>query len=198
MNTSKYYLVVVLTVCGLTLGNSNSFASNGAIIFKTGNYTLSDDFQTLDATLTVIDLTIDEDSSGVFGIEAEWHTNNNFALGGELLRFKNDWVSDAPSTGDIDATLLMFSAKKYFDLTRWLHPYIGLGVGIAVADFEGPGGNAAAVDLAIQAKAGIEFFGEPVGLYTEVKSLSSKPEDSDGDEIDISGTGVFAGISIKF
>ncbi len=45
---------------------------------------------------------------------------------------------------------------------------------------------------------GVTVRAKKIGLYTEVKSFSSEPEDDFGDDIDVSGTGFFSGISFHF
>ncbi len=46
--------------------------------------------------------------------------------------------------------------------------------------------------------AGVTVRAKKIGLYTEVKSFSSQPEDDFGDDIDVSGTGFFGGIGFHF
>lgn len=172
-----------------------SYADNTALILKTGSFSLADDTQ----SSAGLPLTFDENASGIFGAELEWRMASGAAFGVELLRYNNDWRSGIGTSGDLDTTAFMFNGKKYFVNDRDpIRPYIGAGIGFASVDFHGPGGSASGDDLALQAMAGIDFRFNQVGLYTEVKYLSSRPEDDFGDDIDVSGIGVFGGVSVNF
>ncbi len=178
-----------------TMFLSPTAQADSALIIKTGSYTLSDEAQNLGGGAATV--TFDEDASGVFGVEYEWGLGNT-TIGGELLTYSNDWDSDVPSSGDNDTLAIMFNVKRYFEIHKSIQFYIGGGIGIAFVDFDGPGGSAEGDDLALQVMAGVTVRAKKVGLYTEVKSFSSEPEDDFGDEIDVSGTGLFGGISFHF
>lgn len=167
--------------------------ADSALIIKTGSYTLSDETQGLGGDT----LTFDEDASGVFAIEYEWGIDK-VALGVELLSYRNDWDSSIATSGDNDTLATMLNVKRYFEIGKSIQFYIGGGIGIASVDFDGPGGSASGDDFALQVMAGVTVRAEKIGLYTEVKSFSSEPEDDFGDDIDVSGTGLFGGISFHF
>ncbi|BAU49472.1 hypothetical protein SVA_2924 [Sulfurifustis variabilis] len=172
----------------------STFADGGVIIIKTGTFTLSEESQSISG----ISLAFDDSASGVFGIELEWRMAGGTGLGVELVRYVNDW-DPVFGKGDNDTTALLFNAKKYFAVSPTVQPYVGAGIGFAGVDFEGPGGSASASDLALQAVAGIDFrLGEKFGVYTEAKYLTSEPEDDEGDNVDVTGTGFFLGLTIGF
>lgn len=177
-----------------SLSAGPAMADSVALIVKAGSFKLSDETQAISG----ISLTFDDKASGVFGGELEWRRNDNIAFGAELLLYSNDWRSGLGTVGDNDTLALLVNAKKYFAATKHVLPFIGAGIGFTSADFSGPGGSVSASDLALQAMAGIEFRGEKVGFYTEAKYLTSKPEDDVGANIDVSGVGIFAGVSITF
>ncbi len=164
------------------------------LIVKTGNYTLSDDSQTIET----IPLRLDDESDSVFGIEGQWFWRPETAFGLEYMQFSNDWSSGVGTSGDIDVSAFLFNLKKYFNTRGKVQPYIGAGIGVASLDFEGPGGSASGDDIAFQVVAGIHVRGKKAGFYTELKALRSQPEDEFGEDIDVGGTGVFAGVSFHF
>lgn len=164
------------------------------LILKTGSYTLSDDSQRIEN----ISLTLDDSASSVFGVEGQWYARPDVAIGGEYFQFSSDWTSGIGTSGDIDASALMFNIKKYFNTEKAVQPYIGAGLGFAGIDFTGPGGSTTGSDIAFQAMAGVAVKGKKVGFYSELKWFSSEPEDDVGEEVDIGGTGLFAGVSLHF
>jgi len=197
VNSNKLLKRLAAAPLALALGLSFSTTANAdpvALIIKTGSYTLSDESQ----RISNITLTFEDKADGLFGLELEWRQPTGTAFGLELLRFTNDWRSNVGTRGDNDTLALLFNVKKYFNASKVVRPYIGAGIGVASVDFTGPGGSASGEDLALQAMGGIEFRGQKVGFYTEVKYLSSKPEDDVGANINVSGTGLFAGLSIFF
>jgi opacity protein-like surface antigen len=186
-----------LTAPGLVAGMllSSAVAAETAVIIKTGQFTLSKDSQ----VILNEPLQFDDSSTGVFGAELEWRMKDGISLGGEVTLYQNDWVSTLSplNSGAVDTVIVMFNAKKYFAVSEIVHPYVGAGVGVAVTDFSGAiTGNSSG--LAIQAVGGIEFRWDKFGLYTELKALSADTEDDLNEEVDVSGTGVFVGLSIFF
>ena len=180
---------------GVLLSSTAAAEGTTALILKTGQFTLSEDSQ-----VVLFDrLEFDDKSSGVFGAELEWRMPDGLSLGGELTFYRNDWASAffLFDSGQVDTTILMFNVKKYFTASKVIHPYIGAGAGVAVTDFSGTiTGNSSG--LALQAIGGIEFRWDKVGLYTEFKALSADTEDDLDHQVDVSGTGIFAGLSIYF
>jgi opacity protein-like surface antigen len=173
---------------------SHPVQADSALIVKAGSFELSEDTQGISGGISLM---FDKDASSVFAIEYEWGIDE-VVLGGELLGYSNDWDSSAATSGDNDTLAIMFNVKRYFEIHKSIQFYIGGGIGIASVDLDGPSGSATGDDLALQVMAGVTVRAKKVGLYTEVKSLSSEPEDDFGDDIDVSGTGFFGGISFHF
>jgi opacity protein-like surface antigen len=165
-----------------------------ALILKTGRFNMSDQAQVLDGFQTQFD----SRASGVLGAELEWRGHNGFAFGGELFRFSNRLIAVGTALeGKMEAMLFMANAKKYFEISDLLYPYVGAGAGIAVTSFSGdvtgsPSGPA------YQAMAGIELRMKNFGLYTELKYLFATTEDSAGEKIKIGGKGKNVGIGVSF
>lgn len=186
--------LLVVAVCVMACGSPTANA-DGSIVIKSGSFTLSNDTQNISNSIS---LTFDEDASGVFDVEGEWRLGDHVAIGGELLSYSNDWVSNVGTSGDNDTLVLMFNGKRYFGPTKLVQPYIGAGIGIASVDFDGLGGSSSGEDLALQVMGGISVRRGKLGFYSELRWLSSEPEDGAGQDIDVSGTGLFAGLSFQF
>lgn len=189
--------VVSLFLAVFTLAVSGPAGAESTIIVKGGSQTLNDATQSIAGPPSAI-LNFDEQSKQAFGLEYEWQFGSGFSVGGEILHFTHDWTSGPFSSGDLRSLTFTVNGKKYFKVTDWLRPYVGVGIGFASGDFKGPGGTAGLFGLAAQAMGGVEFRFKQVGLYTEVKALTAQPEDSNSEKIDISGTGLYAGLSVHF
>ncbi|MFQ6023440.1 MAG: outer membrane beta-barrel protein [Acidiferrobacterales bacterium] len=192
----KAFLLSLLVVAMCTLpGISSTASADGTIVIKTGSFAFSDDTQNLSGG---VNLTFDEDASGVFGVEGEWHVSDKVAIGGEFLSYSNDWDSNVGTSGDVDTIALMFNARRYFGIGKLLRFHIGSGIGLASTDFEGPGGSVSDDSIALQAMGGLSVQRGQLGFFSELKLFVSEPEDDLGDEIEVSGTGLFAGITFAF
>ena len=194
VNMASKKLIGALLVGALCAYTLPATAGSVTLILKAGDFRLSEEAQSIED----ISLFLDEETSGVFSAELEWRNNDNVSFGGELLMYGADWSSDFGTGGDLDTLALLFNVKRYFAVSKYVFPFVGAGIGVASLDFDGPGGSASASDLALQAIVGIEFRAEKVGVYIEGKYFTSAPEDDFGDEIDVTGTGVFTGLSFTF
>lgn len=118
---------------------------------------------------------------------------NNFRLEGELSRRQNDFE---PSSQEISETAAMVNA--YYDFNRGgrFEPYVGLGVGMANYDIEGPGSEQA---LAYQALAGVAIgLTERLDLDVGYRYFTIPEADFSGGGIDLIHHGVFAGLRWQF
>jgi opacity protein-like surface antigen len=165
-----------------------------ALILKTGRFNMSDRTREVGG----LQSEFDSKAGGVLGVELEWRDRSGFAFGGELYRFTNKIVALGTALeGEMDAVALLANAKKYFELAGFFYPYVGAGVGIAATSFSGDLTGSAS-GPAYQAMAGIEFRSKNIGLYTELKYLSSTTEDSAGTKIKIGGNGKNLGLGVSF
>ncbi|HSD96997.1 MAG TPA: hypothetical protein VLB06_07635, partial [Sulfuricaulis sp.] len=165
-----------------------------ALILKTGRFDMSDRSQVIGG----LQSEFDSKASGVLGVELEWRDRSGFALGGELYRFTNKiTVVGTSLEGEMEAVAFLVNAKKYFEITDLLYPYVGAGLGAATSSFSGDLTGSAS-GPAYQAMAGIEFRSRNIGLYTELKYLSSSTEDSAGAKIKIGGNGKNLGLGVSF
>jgi opacity protein-like surface antigen len=165
-----------------------------ALILKTGRFNMSDRSQVVGG----LQSQFDSKATGVLGAELEWRDRSGFAFGGELYRFTNKIVAVGTSLeGEMEAVAFLANAKKYFEITGLLYPYVGAGLGVATNNFSG-NVTGSASGPAYQAMAGIEFRMKNVGVYTELKYLFSSTEDSAGAKTKIGGNGKNLGIGVSF
>jgi len=181
---------ILMWGCGLLLLGFGLVAhADNALIIKTGKFKLSHDTQTLDG----LPRSIDDDAKNVLGLAWEERAGDGLAQGFEFARYTNHWTD-----GEITSRLFMFTLKKYQDRGLY-HPYLGAGIGLVHANMSGGGINfRPSIGLAFQVVGGVEFRWEGVGLYTELKGLYAEPGNFVGDDINVSGLGVFVGLSILF
>ena len=165
-----------------------------AILLKTGSFNLSKQDQTILGTNESFKKSV----SGLYDIEVDSQFSNGEALGGELLGYKAQYTTVGPSgTGDVSVVALLANAKLYYRTHSPFQPYIGAGLGIAVTDVSGAiiGKTAG---FAYQLLAGVEYRTASVGVFAEAKYLNANTKDSNSNKIDVSGSGVLAGIAFHF
>jgi len=168
-----------------------------SLILKGGSIQLGSTTQ----TVLGLDRTFSSSSTG-FGAELEWRFRNGWAFGGEAYQHVHDYTTaGSTESGELSLLLLMVNGKKYFRVGERVQPYVGLGLGGVTASFSpGSGGgiNGTAGGLAAQLMGGVAIRWDRVGIYTELKFRSARAEDASGQEVDASGTALFAGMSLHF
>lgn len=184
----KSIIKVTALIAMLSAGSMVHAANKGSFAIKTGNFNLSEKSQNIAGFI----VTFDDSSSSVFALEYEKQLRNNVAWGYEFINYSNDVVL---GIGDVlDTVLLMVNGKKYFDASNIVKPYVGGGIGISTVGLNGGTGSG----IAFQAMAGLKFPFKKISAFVEYKLVSSEAEDSAGSKIDVSGSGIFAGIAINF
>jgi hypothetical protein len=164
-----------------------------ALIANAGTFKLADENQVVASLPSTYDTT----SKSVFGVEAEWRSRAGFAVGGEVFSYKNDLgPTGASPNAQQEVLAIMVNGKYYFRAATWFYPFVGAGVGQANASYSG-GFSGKVKGLAYQGLAGMEFRFNQVGLYVQYKYLASKPG-STGNEVNVGGSGILAGVSIIF
>lgn len=172
-----------------------------ALILKTGSINLSSRSQTLQTTTGTVPVDFDSKASSPFGLEGEWriHDGNGLAVGIEYLHYRNQLTATGTAlTSTMDVTGVLVNGKKYFAPGGIYHPYLGVGVGAASANFSGSAVTGDTADFAIQVMGGLEMRWQQFGVYTELKSFSAKTKDSAGNKVNAGSRGVFVGASIMF
>lgn len=168
------------------------------MIFKMGSFQLASASQQI-VVSGLLGSTRNFSSAGLaYGLEGEWRMQTGFAFGMEVLGYSQDWTTTGfAESGDLAVTNIFFNAKKYFRPGTTVQPYLGAGIGAASTTFGGDITGSAG-GAAIQGMAGIAFRWQQVGVYTEFKYESARVEDAAGVKVDVSGTGLFAGMSVYF
>lgn len=139
------------------------------LIFKGGDYDLSDRSQPMGGVASVFDTK----SSSVAGFEAEWRHKSGAAVGGEYFRFKNKWTSVGGAfSGSMETHVFALNGKWYFNIADRIFPYVGAGIGAAGADYVGDvTGDAGGT--AYQLMGGVEFRFGYVGINIQYKRLNA-------------------------
>ena len=168
--------------------------SKWAVIAKTGAFKLT----TTDQDIGGLPSTFEAKSKPFAALEVEYRDHAGYALGGEVLYYKNDFTPIGTALKGTQTVVAgTFNVKYYIEATRWLYPFFGVGLGYATSsfggDFTGKAGSAA-----FQAMAGADVrFSDSVGLYIEYKYLNAPTRDSN-QEIAAGGHGILAGLSFAF
>ena len=169
--------------------------SKWAVIAKTGTYKISPQSQVIGG----LPSTFANHAKPVAALEIEYRDDAGYALGGEVLYYKNDFTPDGLSLkGEQTVISTTFNVKYYIETTTWLYPFVGVGLGYAGATFGGDFAGKAG-SPAFQAMAGADIrFSDSVGLYIEYKYLNAPTRDSNHQEIKSGGHGILAGLSFAF
>ena len=173
--------------------------SGVTLILKGGSFSLGSSAQNINALDNLGNPTAFQTSfsgsAAAFGLEAEWRTSNGWAFGGEVLTHAHSYttVPAAPiGTGDMQVVTVLANGKKYFRPEALVQPFLGAGIGISQVTMSGQliGTTTAS---SMQVMGGVAFRWEHVGIYTEAKYQTNKAT-----EVDASGIGLFAGMSVHF
>ncbi|WP_298138816.1 hypothetical protein [Acidiferrobacter sp.] len=135
--------------------------------------------------------------SNVFGIAWEKRHYNGIAYGGELLLSTNT-VANAGGNGQVASRALLVTLKKYHRPWAHVYPYIGAGVGLMDTQVSGVAGGAG-VGPAVEVDGGVELeWAHSLGFYTELRGLYAPSGVIYGTRVNMSGVGLYAGISLLF
>jgi len=189
----KSIIKVTVLVALLSVGSMGHAANKSSFSIKVGDFTLSEKLQNIGGFITEFD----DSSSSVFALEYEKQIKNNLSWGIELINYSNDIIrinGFSVSSIDADTLLIMLNGKKYFDASKVVKPFVGAGIGVSAVDINGASASA----IAFQAMAGLKFPFDKISAFVEYKLVSSDAEDSVGDKVDVSGSGIFAGIAFNF
>jgi hypothetical protein len=164
------------------------------VLLKTGTFSLSKQTQ----TLINVEQNYDKSASGIFDVEAYFQFGDGLAYGGELLTYNAHYTTVGASTsGDVKVLAIVANIKQYFRTQSKLQPYLGAGLGVATTSVSGfaSGGSSG---LAFQLVAGLEYRVASYGFFGEAKYVGASTKSSNGEKIDGSGSGIFAGIVLHY
>lgn len=167
-----------------------------AMVFRGGGYQLTELSQIIGLGGT---FAFEEDSTSVGGLDLEWRDANGFTPGLEVFTFSNR-VASIPALGlnDMQVVVVSGTLKKYFNVGGVVYPYIGGGIGVALASFTGADLNGETVGGAYQGMVGLELRFGHIGLHGQYKYLGSTTTSAAGEEVIVSGKGANFGISFMF
>ena len=191
---------LMITICFLF----SSFVVNAeenqfTILAKpVATYTMSDNIQDTFG----IPMIFDEDASFALGADFIFYDVAGVKLGGEAFIFENDF-SLFGSQGTTLTLMTMFNARKYF-LDGMFKPYIGAGAGVGSVSFNSLPLSGSAAGLNAQFLLGFDAkFSEVFGVFIEYKNVfyadySGETASGATADFDFSGSGITAGLSIRF
>lgn len=165
-------------------------AERNSFSFKAGDFILDQKTQSIDAS----PITFDEESMDVFSFEYERLLPKNFSIAVGLTRYNNKIVSSSFVATTAESFHLMFVGRKYFELSKYFLPYLGVGIGPSLGTIDDTGISI----IGFQGVAGIKIPLGAISLIVEHKVVSAKVNDIYSDDFDMSGKGTFAGIAFNF
>jgi|UPI0008260A2E hypothetical protein len=187
---NRLYRLVVLGI--LVLAAPSAFAED-ALILTIGATHLAHTHQTVAGRNSALSTA----GNSVFGIAWEKRYYNGIAYGGELL-LSNNTISNSSGNGDVASRLFLLTLKKYHRPWAHVYPYIGAGVGLADTHVSGvPGGTG--IGPALEVDGGVELeWAHSLGFYTELRGLYVPGGVIYGTRVNMSGVGLYAGVSLLF
>ena len=166
-----------------------------ALLLKLGTLSLANDTQTILGT----DRSFDKSASGPYAVEFYYQFQDSMTVGGEFLGYKATFTTTGfNDTHDVSVHVLLANAKQYYRTDTRLQPFIGAGVGVATTDVSGPTISGNTSGFAYQLMAGVEYRSENIGFFGEAKYVGANTKSSNDQNIDASGTGLFAGIVFHY
>ena len=187
---NRLYRLAVLGI--LVLAAPSAFAED-ALILTIGATHLAHTHQTVAGQNSALSTA----GNRVFGIAWEQRHYNGIAYGGELL-LSNNTISNTSGNGDVASRLFLLTLKKYHRPWAHVYPYIGAGVGVADTHVSGVNGGTG-VGPALEVDGGVEFeWAHSIGFYTELRGLYVPGGVIYGTRVNMSGVGLYAGVSLLF
>lgn len=169
---------------------------HGAITVRTGNFKLADTEQ----SVSFADYRFDSEADEFRGIEFEARHSGGFTTGFEIFSYTNavDNLTLSSRT-DVKVLTLGPAFKKYFEVTRNVYPYLGLGFGASLVNFGGSGtGSGDSIGLGYQGMAGVELRYGFVGINAQYKYFNATAQDIFQSDVNIGGSSINVGLSLLF
>ncbi|MDH5371274.1 MAG: porin family protein, partial [Gammaproteobacteria bacterium] len=184
---------LVKTILFIVMFSGNSFAyaeKKNSFSFKSGSFALNKTSQTIDFSTYIFE----EESTDVFSFEYERQLPNNYSIAVGMTRYSNEILSGSAINTSAEVTHVMILGRKYLGLSKYFLPYLGVGIGPSIATIDGSGISIAS----LHGVAGLKIPLDRISLLLEYKVISSTVKDINSDNFEVSGDGVFAGISFNF
>ena len=194
MKSIQRHLLSTGLIAGLFALASAPVLAGGALIMKSGKVELWDSTQLLDTQTR----TFEDTSSRTFAFAWERRSDRGMGLGMEYITYRHTYTPPNTNTGEAKTQILLFSARKYFDASTIVHPFVGMGMGLGHTSVTGGADIGPDVNFEIQANTGIELRFDNIGFFMELKGLYNDSSGPSGNSYDPSGTGLFGGMSFIF
>jgi len=186
-------LVIAALIC-LLFGTASAFAED-ALVLSVGAMNLTHDHQTVAGTDST--LQAGASGSGTYGIAWERRHYNGIAYGAEYLIYNNA-ISSANYSGSVTSRLLMLTLKKYHHPWAQTYPFVGVSAGLVDTSVPGVNGGTGA-GPALEVNGGVEFeWAHSIGFYTELRGIYAPSGAIYGTRVNVSGIGLYAGLSLLF
>ncbi|MHB1513495.1 MAG: hypothetical protein ACYCTF_10080 [Acidiferrobacter sp.] len=143
------------------------------------------------------DSSLSQSANSVYDIAWEQRHYNGIAYGGELL-LSNNTIANASGNGNVASRTFMLTLKKYHRPTAHVYPYIGAGVGLMDTEVTGVNGGTG-IGPAVEVDGGVEFaWAHSIGFYTELRGIYAPGGVIYGTRVNMSGVGIYGGVSLLF
>ncbi len=170
-------------------------SDNLGLMLKVGAMSLSSSTQ----FIVGADRSFDKSTSLPYGVDIYYRFSSGLTVGGELIQYTANFTTVGLSDEhDVDVTLVMANVKKYFRNETKLQPFIGAGLGTVVVDISGPAVSGSSTGVAFQLMGGLEYRMSNIGFFGELKYIDAMSESDNNEKVDVSGTGIFTGITFHF
>jgi len=208
--------MIVIVALGWSVARAEIREDKNTIIPKLGSYTLKYSNQSTSVWgppaffgnfIVNTEIDIEPSSSSTYGIEYE-RKARYFSYGADYLHIKHSFVARSlnPAGGGIEADMIFATLKKYFELTDALRLFIAGGTGFASIALTGSIAGTASGSVA-QVATGLQIrLHRRFGIHAEYRHIYAKHLDRGGGnrqgylrgELDLTGRGYFAGLSVHF
>ena len=164
-----------------------------ALILSIGAMNLAHDQQTIAGQNTALQA----GATGAYGVAWEKRHYNGIAYGAEYLMYNNA-VNTPGHAGSVASRLFMLTLKKYHRPWAHVYPYVGVSAGLADTSLSGISGHTG-IGPAFEVDGGVEFeWAHSIGFYTELRGLYVPGGVIYGTHVNVSGVGLYAGLSLLF
>lgn len=187
-----YRHIIVGALACLLLTAPSAFAQD-ALILTVGAMNLAHNHQTVSGT----DDTVNAVTTGAYGLAWEKRYYNGIAYGAEYMIYNNR-IASTGHQGTVTSRLLMLTLKKYHRPWAHVYPYVGASAGLVATSVTGVSGHTG-VGPALEVDGGVEFeWAHSLGIYTELRGLYAPSGAIYGTHVNVSGVGLYAGLSLLF
>ena len=164
-----------------------------ALIITLGAFHLAHTTQGIRGTRTQFNAGTNND----YNIAWEQRHYNGIAYGAQYTIFDSH-VRQPFHAGTMTARLFMATLKRYIHPWPHVYPFIGASAGLADVSYGGISARNG-VGPAFAINGGVEFeLAHIIGLYTEVRALYAQGGDIYGTDTNVSGVGIYGGLSFLF